>query len=258
MSISNLINKIGSGARTNKFRILIPIGDNGETFDILCQSASLPGKILTPVKMISKGRNYTLRGETSYDGNWSATIYNTDKMAEYKQMVRWMDEVHQHAVYREGILGGLTVGGVNVSKAAQGITSGINQAVNILSTNPLSLVGSIINGAGTYPSYMRNIRIQMLGGSDTKKYKQGFNKLGDNNDLLAENVIAEVLLLGVFPTSVSPIDLTSENGNISVTNIVFAYSDIQFGSDLENLLGDVLGTNLTKTKDNITNTTERF
>jgi len=257
-NLSKLLNKLGAGARTNKFRILLPVGDNGETFNILCHSASLPGKSLTPVDMVAKGRKYQLRGETSYEGTWTVDIYNTDRMAEYKQFIRWMDEVHQHEVYREGVLGGLTIGGVNVSKAAQGITSGINQAINIASTNPLSVLGSIINGPGAYPSYMRNIRVQMLAGDETQNYNQGLNALGGNKDLLAENVIAEVMLLGVFPTAVAPVDLTTEAGEISLTNITFAYSDIQFGSDLDNLLDDALGTNLSKTKDNITNTSERF
>jgi len=252
MALSKLLKELGAGARTNKFRILIPIGNNGETFDILCHTAQLPGKTIVPVDIVSKGRKYQMRGEVTYDGSWSAEIYNSESMNEYKLLISWMKEVHEHEVYREGILGGLTLGGVNVSKAAQGITAGINQVANIATTNPLSILGSIINGPGAYPSYMRNIRIQMLGGDETEQFKQGF--AGFNKDFAQENIIAEVLLMGVFPKEVAPIELTSETGDISLTNITFAYSDIQFGSDVDNLLGDLLGTNLSKSVDNGTNT----
>lgn len=237
--INELVNSIGSGARNNKFRVMIPVGDNGQTFDILCTGASLVGNTIVPVDIICKGRKYQMRGEVSYDGSWNAEIYNTNNMSERDFLLSWMNEVHNHKVYREGLLGSLNIAGVNIGNALAGVSAGINQAVNLAKTNPLSLVGSVINGPGAYPPYMRNIRVQML----------------DNND---EKVISEVLLMGVFPKEVGAIDLTSEVGEVSKTTIVFAYSDVQYGSDLNNLIGDLLGTNVSSAVDKGKDSIESF
>ncbi len=74
--IAQIQQKLQSGARTNKYRIIHP--KFGEELDILCKSTTMPGRTMGTVEVFLKGRKYQMAGDMSDDGTWSFTIYNTE------------------------------------------------------------------------------------------------------------------------------------------------------------------------------------
>ena len=212
--ISTLLNTLQTGARANKYRVLVPMFNSlGEEIDILCQTASLPGKTLTPTEVILKGRKYLLRGEMSFDGSWEMTIVNTEDMEARNYFIDWMDEVHSTNMDSSGLLGNLTVAGVGLSEASRAIGGAIDTISNIVS-NPMSLLG------GIQASYQRDIKIEQLD-------HQGAVK-------------SAVRLIGAFPTSVSAVEYNDATGEVSTTTITFAYTDIQVDKGIGEAISDAV------------------
>jgi len=217
--ISEILDVVKSGARKNKYRVTVPTaGGLSRDIDILCHTTSLPGKTLTPTEMIVKGRKALIRGEMSFDGSWEMTIYNTEDMEARNYFLEWIDEVMNTNMDAQGLLGGLSVGGVSISEVSRAI-SGVGDILTNLSENPLSILG------GLQPSYQRDIKIEQL------DYE------GDTQ--------AEATLIGAFPTSIGQVDYDDSTGEISTTTITFAYTDVQTKNALEQLGSALIGDSAT-------------
>ncbi len=219
--INQLMNTLQSGARKNKYRISIPIldkdlgSDLSRTVDILCTSTSLPGRVLTPVDVIIKGRKVQIRGETSFEGSWEMNFHNTENMELRAYFLKWMKEVHSTEMNLGGIFGdvpGVSVA-QDVAKGARSVIAGISN----IASNPMGALN--ISAA-----YQRDIKIEQL-------------------DHLGE-VQYELILIGAFPTSVGVVDYDDSVGEVSTTPVTFSYTDIQYGSQADNLLTAVVGNDI--------------
>lgn len=218
--ISDLMSVINSGARSNKYRVYVPMFDSlGDELDILVQTASLPGKSLTPTEVVVKGRKCYLRGEMSFDGTWEMSFLNTEDMKERNYFLSWIDEIANTNMNSQGLLGGLSIGGITVN----GVINTINSVVDIanqLQNNPLG----IFLGGGLQPSYQRDLKIEQL-----------------NSDGGAE---MEMRLIGAFPITVSAVEYTDQNGEVSITTITFAYTDVEVVNDTKSIVSAVAGDGL--------------
>jgi len=74
--IASLTKVLQSGARNNKYRIIHP--DFGEELDILCKASSMPGREISTVDIIVKGRKFQMAGDTADEGTWTFETYNTE------------------------------------------------------------------------------------------------------------------------------------------------------------------------------------
>lgn len=211
--ISELLSVIESGARKNKYRVTVSTL-NGIDNDIntLCHAASLPGRNLTPTEVTVKGRKAQLRGETSYDGTWEMTIYNTENMEARDYFINWMVEVHNTNMNPDGFLGNFSVNGVSLNQVASAVNS-ISNRVNNFVSNPF--------GFGIAAPYQRDIKIEQLDNKGKETY--------------------EMYLRGAFPTSVGAVDYDDQAGEISTTTITFAYTDIEVGSASDIMLRNIVG-----------------
>ena len=219
MAVSDILDVVKSGARKNKYRVTVPIlGSLSNDIDILCHTATLPAKTLTPTELIMKGRKYMLRGEMTFDSSWEMTIYNTEDMQARKYFLQWIEDVMNTSMDAQGLLGGLSVGGISLGEASRAITGAVSIASN-LGENPLSLLG------GLQADYQRDIRVEQL------------NSNGE--------VEAQAILIGAFPTSVGAVDYDDSTGEVSTCTITFAYTDIQTKNDLEQIGSAVLGDSTT-------------
>lgn len=220
--IDDLLNSVNSGARRNKYRVLIPIIDKelSREVSILCHASSLPGRTLVPTEVVIKGRKVQMRGETSFDGSWEMTVYNTENMKIRQYFLDWMQQVHNTHINPTGLVG--TIPGaesfVNQANNVVGAAKGVAQTINNIGSNPLALINA-------QPAYQRDIKIEQL------------NSRGE--------VEAEVLLIGAFPTAVAAVDLDDATGEVSTSTITFAYSDMQTGSLEENAMKSIFGDNAT-------------
>lgn len=202
--ISSLLSVVGAGARKNKYRVIVPtLNSLDGDMNTLCSATSLPGRSLTPTEVIVKGKKAQLRGETSYDGTWEMTIYNTEDMKIRDFFISWMSEVHNTNANPGALSTNRFIG------AALDVANGVNSFIS----NPFGLGGA--------PTYQRDIKIEQL----------------DNKG----NEIYEMFLKGAFPISVSSIDLDAQVGEISTTVITFAYTDIEIGDINSKLLGVISG-----------------
>ncbi len=93
LEISTLLN---AGARTNKYRIIYP--DIGRDLDIMCKSASMPGKEIGTVEVYIKGRKYKMAGETSDAGEWQITIYNDENFEIRNFFLRLIERTHDNEI----------------------------------------------------------------------------------------------------------------------------------------------------------------
>jgi len=199
--ITELLNSVASGARKNKYRVLLPVdGSLGKEMDILIHTTTLPGRTLTPVETVIKGHKVQLAGETSLESTWEATFYNTESLDARNHFIKWMTQVHNNDVDTSmpasGVLGDIE-GFVNDASAAVETTTA-------LINDPL---GTLFGGGGGSASYQKDITIQQL------------NYAGEK--------VAEVKLIGAFPTSVSALDYDDSTGEISTTSVIFNYTNIE-------------------------------
>ena len=188
--ITDLITTLNQGARTNKYRIIIPISES-DKIDTLVKETSFPSRTITPLEINIRGRKVSLRGDTNLENTIDITFYNTHNMKERKEILNWMDEVHKNqwnpeAGAFENIIGG-------ISSMVSGVTNVIQ--------NPLSLL------SGVSPTYQKDITIEQI---------------DYNGDATFRSV-----LIGAFPINVGNITLSSENGEISTTTVTFSYTDLK-------------------------------
>lgn len=213
--ISELMTAMKSGARSNKYRVMLPMFDDlGKELDLLIQTASMPGKTLTPTEVIVKGRKYLMRGEMSLDGSWEMTFFNTEDMYARDYFIKWMNEVHNTNMDGQGLLGGVGIGGIGLSEASRAISGAIDAGANIAG-NPLSLLG------GIQATYQKDIKIEQL--------------KSDGEPEMA------VRLIGAFPTAVGAVEYSDATSEVSTTTVTFAYTDIQTESVQDSLIGAVFG-----------------
>jgi hypothetical protein len=250
MSLEKKINEtlvtIQSGARNNKYRVVYP--SFGREIDIVCNATSAPGREVGTVEVFCKGRKYQMAGEITDDGTWEMTIYNTPELLHRRFFLELLQGIHSFEApaylnapgYLEGsdlndnniTASGEAAGGGakanfsdflgNLNTATRKVVGAYNDVTNaVISAKRLgsyikqavngdwSAVESILteNGYST-PWYMQEVIIEQL----------------DHNEVVSSRTI----LHNCFVTSVGPIEYTDEVGEVSVSNITFSFSGIEF------------------------------
>ena len=208
-TINELIHTIKSGIRTNKYRIIIP-GPSSRDLSIICHTSSLPGRIITPVDVVVKGKKTQVVGETSLSGSWTATFYNEEGMIARNFFSRWIEGLHSLDL-------NIDSGIFSRTKKLIGDISGTVRILENLDVS--SLIDSII-GVVQSPSYQRDIKVQQLDGE--------------------ENVVFEVTITGAFPINIEDISLDASNSDLSSTSVTFAFTDIKIGNNSNNKLKNIL------------------
>ena len=210
--INLLYNTVFSGARSNKYRIHIPItpayyGTNDFSQDVntLCQTTSMPGKSITPTEVVIKGRKVQLRGETALEGTWECSIVNTPDMLVRTELLQWMHEVHNNQW--------------DPGSSSEGLLAGIGKTINDLSQG----YKSIVSGVSDIKDDWKNLFT--MGG-----------QIRYQKDITIEQLDQEGIvqftttLIGAFPINVSTISLDDNNQEVSRTDVTFAYNDVRFDS----------------------------
>jgi len=230
--INELLAVVSSGARRNKYRVLIPVTDDSNlsrNMDILCHSASIPGRALTPVDVIVKGRKAQLVGETSLESTWEAIFYNTTNMEVRDYFLDWMEDMHSLKTPDDDNGGGvLGLDNLNkIVKAGRGIAADATAALDQINGLIDDPINALFGDPSYTPEYQREITIQQLGS-------------GNSNDTYQVN------LIGAFPINIATVEFDDSTAEISTTTVTFAYSDIIVGtipkrSNAQILLGDSVG-----------------
>jgi len=230
--IGELLSNIRSGARSNKYRVLIPTNDNNlsRNMDILCNASNIPGRAITPIDITIKGKKTQIAGETSLEGTWSATFYNTNSMGIRIYFDNWIQDIHNlnvPEIQNNGLLGleALNTAVRDVNSAINSFQRNVDRVSGVIK-DPL---GTLFGSGNVTPFYQRDITIQQLGTSD-------------------DDVPFDVTLLGAFPLSISSTEVSDNGEGISETEVTFAYSDIiinqQHPSKTQTIITGLFGDNV--------------
>jgi len=94
-SIDSLKNTLGMGARANKYRVTIngaagsyALGPDG---DLLCKSASIPGRSFADIEVWNQGRLTVVAGDAQFDGTWTVTFIDTEDHKIRTKFIDWME-----------------------------------------------------------------------------------------------------------------------------------------------------------------------
>jgi len=203
--IDNLLNEIKNGARTNRFRVTIPLAsNNSRSYDISTISTSIPGRTINTAEVFVKGRKVPVRGETNLENTWDIQFYNDENLKFRHDIMKWMEEIHNNKY------------AVNMAGTAKNIISGIRNLgesfKNVLN-NPLGMMD-----AGTI-DYQKDIIIEQLDTNNNTTYKY--------------------TLIGAFPINIGNIELDGTNPDISRSSVTFTFSDIKTGNNSEFNISDL-------------------
>jgi len=200
--ITELLSNLKDGARSNKYKVNIPFDD--EDLNILVQTATFPGRTITPIEIYLRGRKVQLRGETNLENTIDISFYNTTDMKARKQIIDWMMIVHNN----QYIPGGSAFG--QIGSALTSIVSGVKNIIN----DPTSLLSS-----GGNP-YQKDITIEQLNGNGDVSYS--------------------ATLIGAFPINVSTIEYDDSNSEITKTTVSFAFTEVSENRTGKTSVQDVL------------------
>lgn len=213
-NISQLKNHLGAGLglRKNRYLIEIPMPTiDGETLNLLCQSAGFPERTNTTTDIWHKGRRYTVRGETDFGGEYDISILDDSDMRIRYLFDLWMKQVdNTRPNPNDSLLSGSFEGFDNiVEEVAQGVAAA-NAAINTIS-NPTQLLnftaGLLDSNKGiAAANYQTDINIWQLDGKNQKVY--GYK------------------LQNAFPKSIGDMSLEdSDENSLSEFRITFAFSE---------------------------------
>ena len=94
--IRELESIVREGARTNKYRLLIPFG--GREIDIRCHDINAPGRSIGVAEVFLKGRKFQLAGDRSEEGSFTMTFYNDPKLELRNELLNMIDDIQSYYV----------------------------------------------------------------------------------------------------------------------------------------------------------------
>lgn len=216
----------GLGLRKNKYLIEIPVPTvDGETLNILCQSAGLPERNITTTEIWHKGRRYTVRGETDFIGEYEISIVDDSNMAIRKLFDSWLKQIDNTRPDKNSSLLGASFEDLSPGLLDE-VESGVAAANSVINAieNPRQIldftIGFLDSAKGPSSAfYQTDINVWQLDGTGQKVY--GYK------------------LQNAFPKSVGIITLEDGDENtLSEFSVTFAFSEF---IPLENTSREIVG-----------------
>jgi hypothetical protein len=201
--ISELLNIVKAGARSNKYRILIPTPE-GKIFDILCTSTTLPGRNITPTEVVIKGKKTLIAGETQWAGTWQTSFYNDIEFSARVYFWLWMEVIHNPVITDYTF-------DEYMSKKLTHIDNVILDKFNEIENIYNSIVNSFGNNNNIIGNTLSFYQIDLI-----------VEQLDEN-----EEGVHAYKLIGAFPVNVDDVQLNDSEGDVSQTSVTFAYTNIE-------------------------------
>ena len=198
---------VGPGARTYKYRVLIPF--LGREVDIQCHDITSPGRTMGVAEVFLKGRKYQLAGDRADEGTFTMTIYNDPNLVLRRLFLMMIEGIQNSNVpttmenFRHQTSDSLTeINNIQSSSVSQVF----DQVRNNL--NSVSALTNIFGIGGDLPWYQSEMTIQQL-----------------NHD---GKVVSSTVLHSAFITDVNALEYQDEVGEISTSTLVFNYTGITY------------------------------
>jgi len=94
VKINELLQTIGPGARTNKYRVIMPFF--GRDFDIQCHEITSPGRSIGTAEAFLRGRKYLLAGDRSDEGSIQVSFYNDPSLGIRNFFLRYVEAIQSY------------------------------------------------------------------------------------------------------------------------------------------------------------------
>lgn len=235
----------GLGLRKNRYLIELPVPTvNGETINILCQSAGLPERNISTADLWHKGRRYTVRGETDYIGEYEISIVDDDRMKIRQLFDTWMKTIDNSRPDKNSSILGASFEQVNPG-LLDNLTTGLEVANRVKGalTNPRQLldfaIGQLdVNTQLASAAYQTDINIWQMGRPTSDSF------IGVDFPIPIDNQkIYGYKLQNAFPKSVGIVTLEDGDENtLSEFSVTFAFSEfIPLYGIQQDLMAGVLG-----------------
>lgn len=210
----------GLGLRKNRYMLEVPVPTvNGETINILCQSAGLPERNITSTELWHKGRKYNVRGETDFIGEYEISIVDDDQMQIRKLFDTWMKSVDNSRPDKNSSLLGASFEEIDPN-LLDNLEAGVKTANTVKNTltNPRQLVDFAIgqinqNAQLSKAAYQTDINIWQMGGESAGIDVDGKKIYGYK-------------LQNAFPKQIGIVTLEDgEENTLSQFSVTFAFSE---------------------------------
>lgn len=175
-NINNLKKHLGPGLglRTNRYLLELPMPTvNGETINILCQSAGLPETSIETTEMWHMGRRYIVRGETKFENTYTISIVDDSEMNIRQMFDVWLKKIDNTRPDKNASFLGASFEGKNgdMLDEAQSAVTMANQVKNTI-TNPRQMIDFAIgkldeNQALSAAAYQTDVNIWQLDSTGT-------------------------------------------------------------------------------------------
>ena len=92
LPIQSLKNTLGAGARSNRFKIIVPspTGIDMGTISTLVKSTSLPTKSFADIETHIHGKKISIAGDITFSDSWTCTFYDTEEHYLRNAFDEWM------------------------------------------------------------------------------------------------------------------------------------------------------------------------
>jgi len=201
IKINELVQMIGPGARTNKYRVLFPL--LGRDFDIQCNEVQSSGRSLGTVDVYLRGREYKMAGDRSDEGTFTITFYNDPNLRIRSFFLM-------------------------IISAIQDYTTPLSVSISI--SDELSFFDKIQDAVNRFEGYLTEVKhnlssllsiagFDFFGGGTWYQMDMTIQQLDENGDASSTIVFHEA-----FITDVSEIQYTDDTGDISKTTLTFTYT----------------------------------
>jgi len=200
VKINELVRAIGPGARTNKYRVFMPLF--GKDFDIQCHEFTSPGRSIGTVDIYLRGREFKVAGDRSDEGTFTITFYNDPELRIRNFFLRILAAIQD---YTTPVTFSETDSILDLFDRLQDAINKLEGYLTEIKHNLaalLSIAGFDFFGAGAW--YQMDVAVQQL----------------DEN----EEFVSTTVFHQAFITDVSEIQYTDEIGEISKTTVTFTYT----------------------------------
>ena len=238
----------GLGLRKNKYLLELPVPTvNGETINILCQSAGLPERNINTTDIWHKGRKYTVRGETDFVGQYEISIVDDSNMQIRQLFDTWLKQIDNSRPDKNSSLLGASFEAIspNLLNEVQAGVQFANQVQNTLQNQQQALdfvIGYLDNNkALATAAYQTDINIWQLNNKNTSS--------------IDDNKVYGYKLQNAFPKSIGIVTLDdTEENTLSQFSVTFAFSEfIPLYGMKEDLLRGIAGDQVADIADGIGN-----
>lgn len=220
----------GLGLRKNRYMLELPVPTvNGETLNVLCQSAGLPERNINTVEVWHKGRRYNVRGETDFVGEYEISIVDDSNMEIRKMFDIWLKQIDNTRPDKNS-----SFLGASFEEGAPGFIDNARSAISAANS-----IGNVLSNDSQAANFVLGL-IDENQQNPSAKYQVDVNIWQMDN---SDNQVYGYKLQNAFPKSIGIVTLEDGDENtLSEFSVTFAFSEfVPIKGIKQDLIGGVIG-----------------